>query len=870
MRSKALLLSSEIARDLPTFTRHDEDHLDPLWEIADMLAEGKVELNPAAAFVFGAALLCHDLAMSRAAYALSEKGLRDQPEWPDRIAAEIRRQYGRLPHPSELVQPPDDVARSAEDGMLRDLHARQAEDLPLGHWRGLDGSEHYLIADPELRSRFGRLIGRLAASHHWDRETLPQEFSNPVGAPSFAPADWKVDPLAVACLLRAADAAHLDGRRAPDILAAVRQITDGSLSHWVFQNRMAKPYLANGKLIFTALGAFSEEDIDSWWLAFETVGMVDVELRGIANLLLENGRVSLSADSVAGADSPRAFGRLVECVGWEPVDTRVQVTDVANLVRRLGGKELYGRDVLAPIREIVVNACDAVKAKRALQDYRGRRAGSPNVYLAMFEAEDGIWLEVSDNGIGMTPEVMTGPLLDFGCSSWLSNSVAHANPGLIASQFSPTGKFGIGFFSIFMLGDRVQVISRSLAAGREDTWVLEFGDGLSRRPIMRRARSDEMLDEAGTTVRVLIDQDFIDFDGNIEFYTPNPFYSGKNLSVESDSLGRIVRYLLPASEANIWVKEPSDNDYSQVLAQNDWVTVGGDVLLARILGGWSGIEQAIAEDADDILLDVIRHYSPKLDVVTDNDGSIVGRFCATDELVIKKIGWAGWHASVVTAGPGRTGTGVFGVVGLLVGEPSRAARDEALPVITSDRIAKWATGEVEKAEARQIDHDSWWWADTFAEAMRVLGGDYTGLPMWEVGEHRLTEVEIREWLRSRDEVIEVHPVHRLIRVGTFSGYADPVPNSVWFEDGARPALHDATRMWPLADADDRLNPGSLFEAAISEAWEFPLEQVHACRRAQVESKRKGKPLKVATYNGGDILADAVVLSRTSIAAYHDL
>ncbi|WP_428981592.1 HD domain-containing protein [Nonomuraea composti] len=67
-----------------------------------------------------------------------------------------------------------------------------------------------------MRSTFGQLIGKIAASHWWDIERVASEFYTvEIGAPVNCPDEWTVDALKLACLLRLADAAHLDARRAP-------------------------------------------------------------------------------------------------------------------------------------------------------------------------------------------------------------------------------------------------------------------------------------------------------------------------------------------------------------------------------------------------------------------------------------------------------------------------------------------------------------------------------------------------------------------------------------------------------------------------------------------------------------------------------
>ena len=63
----------------------------------------------------------------------------------------------------------------------------------------------------------------------------------------------------------------------------------------------------------------------------------------------------------------RNWRKHVETLDWEPTDTKVHVSDVANLIERLGGAELYGaQDKLEiALRELIQNSSDAIVARRA-------------------------------------------------------------------------------------------------------------------------------------------------------------------------------------------------------------------------------------------------------------------------------------------------------------------------------------------------------------------------------------------------------------------------------------------------------------------------------------------------------------------------
>ena len=200
------------------FTVHDDTHLDALWEMADIIAGTPFVLTPSEAFVLGGAFLIHDLGMGVAAYPEGIGALRGHKTWLDTISSLLRRQLGRAPNPDEIANPPQDVEKEAVRGTLRQLHAEHAAVLALIPWRTpTSQTEYHLIEDPELRNYFGETIGRIAHSHWWSVSELSDNFKAEITAPGGWPNAWTVDPLKVACLLRVADAAHIDARRAPQL-----------------------------------------------------------------------------------------------------------------------------------------------------------------------------------------------------------------------------------------------------------------------------------------------------------------------------------------------------------------------------------------------------------------------------------------------------------------------------------------------------------------------------------------------------------------------------------------------------------------------------------------------------------------------------
>jgi hypothetical protein len=110
------------------------------------------------------------------------------------------------------------------------------------------------------------------------------------------------------------------------------------------------------------------------------------------------------------------------------------------------------------------------------------------------------YLEVEDDGIGMSERVLTGPLLDFGTSFWSSNLVQDEFPGLRSSSFQSVGRFGIGFYSVFMISSSVTVSTRRWDAGLDNLRTLSFPRGLTLRPSLSGKRPEGFSAYASTKV----------------------------------------------------------------------------------------------------------------------------------------------------------------------------------------------------------------------------------------------------------------------------------------------------------------------------------------------------------------------------------
>ena len=101
----------------------------------------------------------------------------------------------------------------------------------------------------------------------------------------------------------------------------------------------------------------------------------------------------------------------IQTTGWEPTESTVHVSDVSALVQKLGGEELYGRDIdrlYVVLRELIQNSADAIHARRSIT--QGEFAGRITIRLARSTA--GVWvLQVDDDGVGMSQATLSKDLL---------------------------------------------------------------------------------------------------------------------------------------------------------------------------------------------------------------------------------------------------------------------------------------------------------------------------------------------------------------------------------------------------------------------------------------------------------------------------
>lgn len=148
-------------------------------------------------------------------------------------------------------------------------------------------------------------------------------------------------------------------------------------------------------------------------------------------------------------------------------ETRAFAADVAKLLHMMVHSVYSDKDVF--LRELISNAADACERLRyeAIAN-PGLLADDPKLRITLAIDADKRCLTIEDNGIGMSREEMVqalGTIAHSGTKAFMDRIEA-AQSGEDSASF--IGQFGVGFYSAFMVADRVDVLSRG--AGTDEAW----------------------------------------------------------------------------------------------------------------------------------------------------------------------------------------------------------------------------------------------------------------------------------------------------------------------------------------------------------------------------------------------------------------
>lgn len=167
-------------------------------------------------------------------------------------------------------------------------------------------------------------------------------------------------------------------------------------------------------------------------------------------------------------------------------------TEVSKLLNLLA-KSLYSNKEVF-LRELVSNASDAIDKLRFLSITKPELTAEDPIFAIRVKADEAAGtLTISDNGVGMTLEeakAHLGTIAKSGTEEFMK--------GLSGDEKKDSqliGQFGVGFYSSFIVADRVTVISRSVNAKPEEAvrWESEGTGTYTCETVTKETRGTDII-----------------------------------------------------------------------------------------------------------------------------------------------------------------------------------------------------------------------------------------------------------------------------------------------------------------------------------------------------------------------------------------
>ena len=142
-------------------------------------------------------------------------------------------------------------------------------------------------------------------------------------------------------------------------------------------------------------------------------------------------------------------------------ETKPDLTFTLNqnkIIELLMGVQLY-EDPYTCLRELYQNSLDACRCAISRRKSQGEETPKCTIEFGVKQDEGGKYIYCLDDGKGMSRPIIENYFLNIG-SSYYKSKDFYSERAQYNADFTPTSQFGIGILSCFMIGDRLEVVTK--------------------------------------------------------------------------------------------------------------------------------------------------------------------------------------------------------------------------------------------------------------------------------------------------------------------------------------------------------------------------------------------------------------------------
>ena len=377
------------------------------------------------------------------------------------------------------------------EGSIED--ARRTEFLRLTHHTRIEEYVHFLnrydYFNKNENERLKNDIGKICRAHCENKEYV-MNLDSDVSYDGVKNSNLQF----FAMMLRIGDIVHFDHKRAPLVLRALQHFKSKiSFGHWEIKEGVNKYVIKNHTISYVT----NFKDPKYYYRFLEYVDYIDKELF-LYNEIKNNWKEGYYPQINNKVDRKN--------IKWDenkfvPVPGLKFTLEQDKILNLLMGSNLYKNDYVC-LRELYQNSLDACRCQMA----KGKQ--SECIIIFGLGEEDGRkYLYCLDNGKGMSKEIIQNYLLKIG-SSYYKSSAFKREQARTGYKFTPTSQFGIGILSCYIIGDKVEIVTKM-----DNTECISFIiDGISQYSYYKTTPSKdekEMVGESGTLIKVFLKKEYI-------------------------------------------------------------------------------------------------------------------------------------------------------------------------------------------------------------------------------------------------------------------------------------------------------------------------------------------------------------------------